>query len=220
MKVRDVMTETVLTTTPQTPLRDAALVLVGESISGMPVVADDGTVVGVFSEADVIAKEGLEPPRSGLLHWFLEPTDAWRTDRLNATVVGDAMSQPAVTITPGCALAEAATLMLDEGVNRLPVVENGSLVGIVSRADLVRAFVRTDDAIRSEIEDAVVRRTLWLDPADVDVEVDQGHVRLTGQVATPTDAELLARFARRVPGVIDVISEVTARDAAGQRPAA
>lgn len=220
MNVRDVMTTAVLTTTPATPLRDAALVLAREGISGLPVLDEGGAVVGVFSEADVIAKEGIAPRREGLLHWLLEPGDPWLEERLEATTVGEAMSAPPVTIRPASSLAEAATLMLEEGVNRLPVVDDDRLVGIVSRADLVRAFVRGDDEIRAEIQDTVLRRTLWLDPTDVEVEVEQGHVRLEGIVASQTDADLLATFVRRVPGVVDIASTVRVRDAAGQTPAA
>jgi CBS domain-containing protein len=215
MKVRDVMTAKVLSTTPQTPLREAALMLAREGVSGMPVLDEDGVVVGVFSEADVIAKEGLEPHRGGLLGWLVEPADRWLEDRLAATTVADAMSAPPVTIGPDRPLAEAATLMLDEGVNRLPVVDEGKLVGLVSRADLVRAFVRTDAEIKEEIEQEAIRRTLWLDPADVTVTVENGHVTLTGAVSTETDAELLRTFVRRVPGVIDVTSEVAVGETAG-----
>jgi CBS domain-containing protein len=211
MNVRDVMTEGVLTTTPDTSLRDAALVLAREGISGMPVIDASGAVVGVFSEADVIAKEGTEPPRRHLLGWLVEPGDSWLEDRLAASTVGEAMSAPAVTIGPDRPVSEAAMRMLDEGVNRLPVVEDGTLLGLVSRADLVRAFVRTDEEIRREIEQEAVRRALWLDPADVQVDVTDGKVKLRGSVSSQTDAELLLTFVRRVPGVVDVTSEVAAR---------
>src|SRR5262245_55134716 len=147
MRVRDVMTTQVLTTTPGTSLRDAALVLATRGISGLPVVDDNGAVVGVFSEADVIAKEGIEPQKGGILRWLLEPADPWIEERLGATTVGEAMSAPPVTIGPDSSIARAATTMLEEGVNRLPVVERGELLGVVSRADLVRAFVRADDEI-------------------------------------------------------------------------
>jgi CBS domain-containing protein len=211
MKVRDVMTTSVLTTTPETALRDAALTLAREGISGMPVVDGSGSVVGVFSEADVIAKEGKEPPRKGILGWLVEPADTWLEDRLAATTVAEAMSAPPVTIGPDRPVSEAAMLMLDEGVNRLPVVDGGALLGLVSRADLVRAFVRTDSEIQGEIEQEAIRRALWLDPANVRVTVESGHVKLSGSVSTETDAELLLTFVRRVPGVVDVTSDVTVR---------
>ena len=213
MRIHDVMTTGVLTTSPQTPLREAALILAREGVSGLPVVGDDGTVVGVLSEADVIAKEGDQPPRSGgLLSWLVDPADSWLEARLAATVVGEAMSSPAVTIGSERLISEAATSMLENGINRLPVVDDGHLVGIVSRADLVRAFVRDDAEIRSDIEEEVIRKVLWLDPKDVAVTVEGGQVTLVGQVGTEADAELLPLFVRRVPGVVDVTSEVHARE--------
>ena len=122
------------------------------------------------------------------------------------------MSTPAQTITPDRPLAEAATIMLDEGVNRLPVVDtDGKLVGLVSRGDLVRAFARPDDEIRREIEEDVVRKTLWLDPATLDVTVTNGIVTLAGDVASAADAELLPTLTREVPGVVQVSSSLTHR---------
>lgn len=212
MKVSDVMTTPVLTTQPDVPLKEAALTLVREGISGLPVVDAEGRVIGVLSEADVIAKEGVQPRKGGFLSWLLEPSDAWLEGRLAARTVGEAMSAPAVTITPNRPLAAAATRMIDERVNRLPVVDGERLVGIVSRADLVRAFVRTDAEIRAEIEEEVVRRTMWLEPTDVAVTVEGGHVKLRGTVGTPTDAQLLPSLVRRVAGVVDVESAVSARD--------
>ncbi len=212
MKVSDVMTSPALTTQPDAPLKEAALTLVREGISGLPVVDDDGRVIGVLSEADVIAKEGFQPRKGGFLSWLLAPDDPWLEERLAARTVGEAMSAPAVTITPNRPLSAAATRMIEERVNRLPVVDGDRLVGIVSRADLVRAFVRTDTEIRAEIEDEVVRRTMWLEPTDVAVTVDGGHVKLEGTVGRATDAELLPSLVRRVAGVVDVESAVLARE--------
>ena len=134
----------------------------------MPVVDEAGLVVGVLSEADILAKEGGEQERKGFLQWFLDPTDPWVAARFDAVTVGEAMSSPAKTISPHRPVAEAATLMLEERVNRLPVVDvDGKLVGLVSRGDLVRAFARSDAEIQREIEEDVLRRVMWLDPSDV-----------------------------------------------------
>ena len=212
MKVKDVMTVEVATTTPDALLKEAALELASRRISGMPVVDDGGRVVGVLSEADILAKEGDEQERGGFLQWFLDPSDPWVAARFDAVTVGDAMSSPAKTITPHRPVAEAATMMLDEQINRLPVVDvDGTLMGLVSRGDLVRAFARSDAEIQREIEEDVLRRVMWLDPSDVRVTVSDGVVTLSGQVATGADADLLPRFTRRVPGVVEVESTLTAR---------
>ena len=123
MKVKDVMTVEVATTTMDRLLKDAALELATRRISGMPVVDDAGKVVGVLSEADILAKEGDEQERAGFLQWFLDPTDPWVAARFDAVTVGDAMSSPAKTDLPHRPVAEAATVMLEERVNRLPVVD-------------------------------------------------------------------------------------------------
>lgn len=212
MKISDVMTRDVRTVTPETPLKEAAALLAREGISGLPVVDADGAVLGVLSEADILVKEsGPQPAHHGLLAWLLEPVDPALPAKLEATSAGEAMSSPALTIAPERPLREAATRMLEQGVNRLPVVDDeGRLVGIVSRGDLVRAFTRGDEEIRREIEEEVLRRVLWLDdPSAIRVTVTGGAVRLEGAVASASDAELLPRFVQRVPGVVQVTSELT-----------
>jgi CBS domain-containing protein len=213
MRVQDVMTTDVATTDPEALLKQAAMELVRRRISGMPVVNSDLQVLGVVSEADILAKEsGEHRGGGGFLQWLVDPGDPWITARFDAVTVGEAMSTPALTITPDRPLTEAATIMLDEGVNRLPVVDpDGKLIGLVSRGDLVRAFARPDDEIRREIEEDVIRKGLWLDPATLDVTVTNGMVTLAGEVASAADAELLPTFTRKVPGVVEVSSSLTHR---------
>lgn len=220
MKVHEVMTTAVVTTTPGASLKDAALVLAQSRISGMPVVDDDGAVVGVLSEADVLAKESAaEEGHRGFMHWLLDPTDPWIESRFSARTVGEAMSAPAEVIDPDTSLAEAATRMLERGINRLPVVgADGKLVGLVSRGDLVRAFARTDAEILREIEDDLLGGALWIDhPEDIHVSVEAGVVTLSGKVDSAADAELVPLHTRRVPGVVAVTSRLTPRDEGEQR---
>jgi osmotically-inducible protein OsmY len=98
--------------------------------------------------------------------------------------------------------------MLEQGVNRLPVVTDGRLVGIVTRADLVRAFVRSDSELEREIRIEVLQRALWIPDGMVEVSVVEGAVTLSGVVETETDADVLVRLVQRVPGVVSVASEV------------
>jgi CBS domain-containing protein len=216
MKVRDLMSRDVLTVTPETPLKDAAALLARKGISGVPVVDEAGSVVGVFSEADILAKASAETPRGGLLAWLLEPSLDLH-DKIAATTVDEAMSAPAVTIRPDRHVHEAASLMIEESVNRLPVVDDGTLVGIVTRADIVRAFTRTDDEIAEEIREEILARTLWIEPGKVTMEVVDGIVRLEGEVDSEADAELLPVFVARVPGVVSVRTTLRTRATANSR---
>jgi len=123
--------------------------------------------------------------------------------------VGEAMTSPAVTIAPERSVADAATLMLDLSIDRLPVVQGGQLVGIVTRSNLVRAFTRRDDEIAEEIRSAGVLQRLWVDPAQVDVTVEDGNVVLAGAVDTPELADSLVAFVERTPGVVSVESRLS-----------
>jgi CBS domain-containing protein len=211
MKVRELMTTEVVSVTPETPLRKAAAVLAESKISGMPVVDAADNVVGVLSEGDIVVRAGgSEKSKHGLLGWLLDP-DLGLEEKMTAENVGDAMSAPAVVIAPTRPVYEAARLMVHENVNRLPVVEGDALVGILTRADVVRAFSRSDEELADEIENEVLRRTFWLEPGRVSVTVDDGHVRLAGEVETEADAEVLPALVARIPGVVAVDSHLTSR---------
>ena len=173
----------------------------------MPVVGSHGHVVGVLWMPTSSRRRAanIEPAPASCNGSSIPPTPGspggstrspWR----------DAMSSPARTISP-CdrPLAEAATLMLDESVNRLPVVDlDGTPRGARQPGDLVRAFARTDAEIQSEIQEDILRRVMWLDPSALASPSRAVIVTLTGEVATASDADLLPRFARRVPGVVEV----------------
>lgn len=208
MKIADVMTTEVLSVQPQTTLKDVARMLDARGISGLPVVDEDENVLGVVSEADILAKER-------------RPTDARRVNGLraetrrrkaDARTAGEAMTAPAVTITADCRLDVAAGLMLDRGINRLPVVDDaGTLVGIVTRADLVRAFTSADDRVAREIRDEVLLRELWVDPREFELTVEDGVVTLAGQFDSAERRESVRRRIRLVPGVVAVTIAETVR---------
>ena len=151
----------------------------------MPVV-DDGRVVGVVSEGDILAKERGPAERHGC-SGSCSTTGAAEL-KLAARTAGTAMTSPALTIAPDRPVAEAAGVMVDEGVNRLPVVNaDGKLVGIVTRADLVRAFVRTDGELADEIREHVLLKSLWIPAGERDVAVEEGVVTLRGEVENRDD---------------------------------
>jgi CBS domain-containing protein len=203
------MTEGVLSVTPGVSLREAATVLVEHCVSGLPVVDEMGEVVGVLSETDIVMKASGGMEHSGYLAWFFDSD--LTGEKVAAETVGQAMSSPAVTITPDRTVHEAARLMIEERVNRLPVVRDGELVGILTRSDIVRAFTRTDAELASEIQEDILRRTFWAEPGSISVAVSGGRVTLTGEVETEADREMLPLFVSRVPGVVAVSTDLRAR---------
>ena len=209
MQVKNVMTKRVVTVGPRTPLKEVAQLLVSKRVSGVPVVDEDGSVLGVVSEGDILVKERGRPGRGSLLDHLLE-VNGHEAVKHEARDAADAMTSPPITIRPERQIAEAAALMLDRCVNRLPVVDHhGKLLGIVTRADLVRAFVRDDEAIEQEIREDVILRTLWNTPERFRIEVVGGEVTIEGEVHDAESYELLARFIERVPGVVSIRSRVT-----------
>jgi len=203
------MTRDVVSVTPDTPLKDVAAAIVERGISGLPVCDADGAVVGVLSEADLLVKQGGSPERSGgLFAWLVETASAPDLAKLRAHTAGEAMTSPAVTVETASSVSEAARTMVSLGVNRLPVVEDGRLVGIVTRADLVRLFTRSDEEIARDIRQDVVKR-LWIAPERIEVEVEQGEVVLRGEVDTEVEAGLLEKRIPLVAGVVGVRSELS-----------
>jgi CBS domain-containing protein len=208
MKISELMQRDVVSVSPETTLKEVAALLVGHRISGVPVCLADGRVVGVVSEADILVKEQGVLELSGFLGRLLDEAYGDR-GRFEARTAGDAMTSPPITVSPKQDVAEAARLMTSNGVNRLPVVAGSALVGILSRADLVRAFDRSDVDVRTEIADDVLLQTLWVEPGSIAVDVQDGVVSLTGRVETRTIAEIVAAYVRRVPGVVTVHSDLT-----------
>jgi CBS domain-containing protein len=205
MKVNELMTREIATVSPEALLKDVAEVLATFGISGLPVCDGDGRLLGVVSERDILFKE-IGDGRGAKLE--LSAGDGKRL----AHTAGEAMTAPAVTIGPEGSVDEAATLMLSHRINRLPVVRpDGTLVGIVSRSDLVRAFARDDEEIEHEIVSDILARVLCLEPGRVAVSVVRGTVELEGEVEGRSDAALVERLVGRVPGVVSVAPRLTWR---------
>jgi CBS domain-containing protein len=211
MNIENLMTTHVVTASPETPLKRVARMLTRYRISGIPVCDADGTVLGVVTEADILCKQqGFSQEPGGLLGRLFEKADA-EGERILARTAGEAMTTPPVTIAPHASTSEAARIMTTRHINRLPVVHEGRLVGIVSRADLVRAFHRSDAEIEQELTEDVLLQQMWISPHEVEVAVDDVVVTLAGMVENKTQAQLVAAYARRVPGVVDVESRITWR---------
>jgi CBS-domain-containing membrane protein len=167
----------------------------------VPVVDAEGRVIGVVSEADLLLKEERHEGRpSGPL---VDPHgDTAKAQAQNAAAL---MTSPAVTVRPEATLTEAARLLHRRHVKRLPVVDaDGRLVGIVSRADLLQVFLRSDESLAGEVREHVFRHTLVIDPTAVTVMVGDGVVRLEGQVETRSLAAIAGRLVLAVEGVVAV----------------
>ncbi len=206
MIVRDVMTDAVRTVRASTPLREVAHVLIDNAISGVPVVDMDGAVVGVISEADILVKEqgaGAIPHRRFARLLGESKASNVQFAKLRAVTAGEAMTTPAITIRSGRSIHEAAAIMTARRVNRLPVVDDGALVGIVTRADLVRAYVRSDDELRTTIRQEVLLKILWLDPELFVVTVKDGVASISGRVERRSTAAMIEAAVPMVPGIVD-----------------
>jgi CBS domain-containing protein len=208
--VSEVMTRDVVSLTPETPLKDAAVVIAERGVSGVPVSDQEGRVVGVLSETDLLVKQGGLPHRvGGLVHWLVETASAPDAAKLRARTVGEAMTAPAITTEPDRPVTEAARRMVERQVNRLPVVEDGRLVGIVTRADLVRLFTRSDEELTRVIRQDVIDRMSWIPSRHIQVDVEHGEAVLRGQVESEFDANLLLERVSLVPGLVTARSELT-----------
>ncbi|MFC5286754.1 CBS domain-containing protein [Actinokineospora guangxiensis] len=206
--VADVMTREVVTARPDTGYADLVRLMADNSVSALPVTGVDGTVVGVVSEADLLAKESARAdgrPHS-LVALLRRHHDR---DRAAAAVAAGLMSTPAVTTTPRTRVNEAARTMAEHRVKRLPVVEGGVLVGVVSRADLLGVFLRGDDEIAAEIRRDVFERSLDTPAERVRVAVADGHVVLDGEVERRSWVRVAAELAERVDGVVSVMNRLS-----------
>jgi len=199
--VKDVMTTQVIWVKKDATFREMAVALRNYRVSAFPVVDDDGKVIGVVSEADMLNKEALDDEPgviSGMLH---------RRDQAKARGVtaGDLMTAAVVAVRPDDTVEHAARLMYDRKVKRLPVTnEDGRLVGIISRADVLSVFDRTDEAIRQEILDEVLLGEFLVDPKAYDVTVKDGIVTLAGRPETSDSGHRIVHRVRHVQGVVAV----------------
>jgi CBS domain-containing protein len=205
------MTRRVATVAEGAGYKQIVETLTTNAVSAVPVVDADQRVIGVVSEADLLHKVdgGAFEPHG----WLLERKQTRiARGKANADFARDLMSSPAVTIAATAPVAVAARVMETERVKRLPVVDaEGHLVGIVSRSDLLRPYLRSDDEIRQEITEGVLLRTMWMDPHDFTVTVDQGIVTIHGEVERRSAVPILVGIIRGLPGVVDVIERVTGR---------
>ena len=200
------MSTDVAVATPGTSLRDVLELLTARGVSGLPVVDANGRVVGVISQADILATTASRPTTNEIAHLLMP--DAGSKRSVVTRTAGEAMSSPAQVIDESCPVTEAAARMLDHGIKRLPVVRAGKLVGIVTRSDLLRGFTRSDEEIVREVREEILGRLLGHSPMEVAVHVERGVVALCGQVDTRSEAEVIEGLVLRMPGVVSVEASI------------
>jgi CBS domain-containing protein len=198
--VKDVMTTEVVAVRRETTFKEMAAVLRRYRVSALPVVDDAGRVLGVVSEADLLAKEALSDP--GPVAELVHRKDLRKAAGLTAD---DLMTSPPVTASPDDPVEQAARVMHFMRVKRLPVVDSGGqLVGFVSRADVLAVFDRADEEIRKDIVDAMLLHEFLIDPRQFTVIVEDGVVTLEGIPETAALGRALVRKARHIRGVVAV----------------
>lgn len=206
MMVVDVMTEGVAVVRRTTPFKELARVMSERGVSALPVLDELDCLVGLVSEADLLPKE--EHPRPP--HLLASKRDRLRAKKAAGDTAGALMTRHVITASPEMSVVEAARRMDQAGVKRLIVVDgDGKLVGIVSRRDLLKVFLRSDDEIKEEIRRDVFARLLWADPTRVEIDVHDGIVVLSGEVEQRSSVAVAVDLTRAVDGVVDVVDHLT-----------
>lgn len=203
--VKDVMTARVVSVTKDASFRAMAAALREHRVGAFPVLDDTGKVIGVVSEADMLAKEALNSEPQGMPGMIAGLMRHREHEKARGTTAGDLMTSPAVTVAPDDTLERAARLMYTRKVKRLPVVDaNGHLVGIIGRADLLATFDRSDEEIRREILGQVIQHDLRTNPAAFTVDVKDGIVTLGGEAETREFGHEIVQQVQHVQGVVAV----------------
>jgi predicted transcriptional regulator len=192
MRVRDIMTAPAVVVAPDEPLRAVARLLIEHGVSGAPVVEPSGELVGMVTEADLIALE---------VEAALRKDQGRRLEAPVPSVASDIMTRAVVSVEEDAPISEVASLMVHHGIRRVPVLRDGEVVGVVSRRDVIGTLTRPDADIAAEVQellDDVIKVIGWFRAS-----VSEGVVTLSG----PDDEErrrLAGRTARSVPGVMSV----------------
>jgi CBS-domain-containing membrane protein len=206
--VESVMTTKVVTARPSTPFRELVDLLQQKRISALPVVDQDDRLVGIVSEADLLLKQGY--PNGDDAGAIGAPRHPALLGKAAGLCAMDVMTRQVVSVPLGTQVAVAARLMVRLGVKRLPVLDDrGRLAGIVTRGDLLKVFLRPDQAIAWEVAHEVVQGRMGLLPGTVEVQARNGAVSLTGQVERRSQVTELARQVQAVSGVVSVDARLT-----------
>lgn len=220
MKAMDVMQRELVTTTAETAIDDAVRLMVAHHISGLPVVDAAGALLGILSEGDLLRRTelGTEARVPGWIGWLTGPGRAAREYvREHARKVGEIMTAPAISVRPRTELAEVVALMESRRIKRVPVVEDGRLVGMLTRCDLMRALESllprsdgrpvADAKLRLQLL-ALLRDQKWAPREAVDIRVVDGVVELLGVITDERTRQAMQVLAENTPGVRAVANKL------------
>jgi CBS domain-containing protein len=200
--VRDVMSTHVIAARKNASFKELATLLREQRVSGFPVLDENNKVIGVVSEADLLTKEALDGMLPGPLRGMTHPREL---SKVNGLTAGDLMTKPPVTIGPDEPASHAARLMYNRRVKRLPVVaEDGTLLGIVTRSDVLSVYRRPDEEIKHAIAQDVILKTYLSDPAAFTVTVTEGVVTIEGMPETAPLGRDIIQSVRHLEGVVAV----------------
>ena len=200
--VKDVMSTHVIAVRQGAPYKEMAAMLHEQRVSAFPVLDDDNKVIGVVSEADLLTKEAFNGAVPGTLEGMLRQREHARASALTAA---ELMTKPPVTIGPDAPVAQAARLMYSRRVKRLPVTsDDGTLIGIVSRADVLSVYSRPDAEIQHEITQDLILGMFLCDPDRFTVTVTDGIVTIEGTPESTVVGRDIIEAARHVEGVVAV----------------
>jgi CBS-domain-containing membrane protein len=207
--VADVMTIGAISVQEDTPFKEIVDLLETHEINAVPVVDTFERVVGVVSSADLVPKIEFAGDDEHLRLFENRHTRQAR-GKADATAAGELMNAPAVTVTSTTSVVAAARIMETDGLKRLPVVDDiGRLIGMVTRRDLLKVFLRTDDEIHREIIAETLDGFVGVERSQLRVEVDDGVVTLLGEVERGSVVPALVRQIERIDGVVDVVSHLS-----------
>ena len=212
MKARDIMAAPVITASPQATIKSVAETFLKYHISGVPVVDENGRLVGIISEGDLLhrAETGTERRRP----WWLRAMAGSETLALDyvkahARKVADAMTSRVITASPETSIQDIAVLLEKHAIKRLPIIENGQLVGIISRANLVQAIASAGKSLDIVLEDSTIRTKLlshlreqnWAHDGLINVTVNGGVVDLWGIACSDSERKAIHVAAEATAGV-------------------
>ncbi len=220
MRVEEIMTKDVITVSPKTPIHEAAELMIDHGVSGLPVVDDAGSVVGIVSEGDLILRE---KPRGRAPWWRLFFGDAERLAReyqkAHGMTVGEVMTRSLIAVSPDLPIESAALILDQHRIRRVPVVADGQLLGILSRGDLIKALAKAPARAGGQPSDERLVREMrarlaeepWVSNRGIVAQAKDGVLSLWGLVLTETEKSAVETMARTIEGCKGIDSHLVVK---------